>query len=223
MAIGPGLKKAVETSHKTIEGIDSVIRFFDTNGIVISFVLMLIVLIIVIKKKKDGLSLDVKKFNSNKKKNILLTIAGFIFMFGLAFLLSDVIRPHLFTSTTTENQAGLASMISETTPIYSLIMFLLLIAIIIPIFEELFFRYNFKKSFKSTIVFIIVTSLMFGVIHMPSWSLTFECFYDYFIYVFMGVCLAFTYRKTDSICSSMIVHVLNNLISVFMMILPFLK
>lgn len=208
---------------KSIEALAKTSNFFNAYGILISFVLMVIVLLVVIKKKKDVLLLDVKKINSDKKKNILLTIAGFLFMLGVNCLLTDVIRPHLFTSVTTENQANLASMINKSTPIYSLILYLLLLVIIIPIFEEIFCRFNFRKSFKSRAVFIIVTSLIFGVLHMSSFSLSFEFFYDLFIYAFMGVCLAYVYCKTESICSSMIMHILNNLVSVFMLILPFLK
>ena len=208
---------------KPIEALERAGNFFNVYGILISFVLMLIMFFVVIKKKKEALLLDVKNFNSNRKKNTLLTIAGFLFLIGFNFLLTDVIRPHLFTSVTTENQANLVSIISKSTPIYSLILYLLLLVIIIPIFEEIFCRFNFRKSFKSTIVFIIVTSLIFGILHMSSFSLSFEFFYDLFIYVFMGVCLAYVYCKTESICSSIIMHILNNLVSVFMLILPFLK
>lgn len=223
MVFGSSIRTAASTMGKSLDDLKEVINFFDANGILISFIMMLIVFFIVIKKKKNTLLVDVKKFNSNKKKNILLTIGGFLFMFAINALLVGVIRPHLFTSVTTGNQASLSAMISENTPVYSLIAYLLLFSIFAPIFEEIFCRFNFRKSFKSTIVFIIVTSLIFGALHMSSWSLSFEFLYDFFIYFFMGVCMAYIYCKTESICSSMIMHILNNVISVFALILPFLK
>ena len=200
-----------------------VIIFFQNNGLLISFILVLILFMFVITKKKDLLSNEIKNFKKDKKKSIIYTIFGFALMFGGNLLLSDVIRPHLFSSSMSENQSTLVSIISDNTPIYSLIAYLLMLSVLVPILEEIFCRFNFRKSFKSTIMFIAITSLIFGALHIPNWSLSGELFYDLFVYSFMGVCLAYIYYKTDSICSSMIMHMLNNAISVIMMILPFIK
>ena len=174
-------------------------------------------------KKKNALAIEFKNFKKNKKTSLIYTIFGFVAMFAINLLLTDVIRPHLFSSSMSENQSTLATLIGDNTPIYSLIAYLLMFGILVPILEETFCRWNFRKSFKSTIVFIIITSLIFGALHIPSWSLSFELFYDLFTYSSLGVCMAYIYCKTNSICSSMIMHILNNTISVFVMILPFIK
>lgn len=200
-----------------------VLNFFQNYGVIIAFILTLIMFIVIIKKKKNDLINEFGKFKDNWKKNLFITIIGFLVMFIINYLLSDVLRPALFESAMSDNQSSISSIIGYNTPVFSLIVYVLLLGILVPIMEEIFCRFNFRKSFKSKVIFIVITSLIFGILHIPNWNLSFELIYDLFTYTFLGVSLAYIYCKTESIWSSIIMHILNNIISLVIMIIPFIK
>ncbi len=221
LIMATALKNAKLPEGKEV-ALEPAITFFNNNGPLISFILLFILLLFVILKKKSALVEDIKKFKKDKKRNIIYTIIGAIVLTGIGILL-PILREHLFSSEMSANQAGLASVINDKTPLYSLVSYFLILSIVIPMLEEIFCRLNFRKSFKTITMFIIITSLLFGMLHMTNASLSISFIYDLFMYSSMGACLGYVYYKTDSICSSMIMHILNNSLSVIIMILPFIK
>ena len=78
-----------------------------------------------------------------------------------------------------------------------------------PIVEE----FVFKQAFHFSKLGVLVSSLLFGALHMPtdlgSWIL----------YGGMGLVLAMIYRKTQKLEFSIAVHALNNFLGVLSMIL----
>lgn len=83
-----------------------------------------------------------------------------------------------------------------------------------PIVEEFVFRgLIVKQAFQFSKLGVLVSSLLFGALHMPtdlgSWIL----------YGGMGLVLAMIYRKTQKLEFSIAVHALNNFLGVLSMIL----
>lgn len=91
-----------------------------------------------------------------------------------------------------------------------------------PVVEELVFRgciFGKLKEKNRTVWGIIISSVMFGLMHVLS-SLMAGDFIDVMnviIYAAMGVVFSVVYYKTDSIVASMLVHLLNNAISVMIL------
>ncbi|MEG1142376.1 MAG: CPBP family intramembrane glutamic endopeptidase [Clostridia bacterium] len=82
------------------------------------------------------------------------------------------------------------------------------VLILAPISEEIAFRGSFKKLFKSELVFSLVTSLIFGSIHV--------IFNGDFLFIIPYASLAFffasAYFKTDNILVSITMHSFHNLL-----------
>ena len=91
-----------------------------------------------------------------------------------------------------------------------------------PVVEELVFRgciFGKLKEKNRTVWGIIISSVMFGLLHVLS-SLIAGDFIDVLnviIYAAMGAVFSIIYYKTDSIVASMLVHLLNNAISVMIL------
>lgn len=88
----------------------------------------------------------------------------------------------------------------------------LVLCICAPIAEELLFRLNFRKSIKNDKVFLWVSALLFGTMHIVG---TYEGIKDllYVIpYSILGYQFAKIYVKTDNIYASIFAHSLHNAI-----------
>ena len=79
-----------------------------------------------------------------------------------------------------------------------------------PVVEEFVFRYSLGTLIKNEWLFLIVSSLAFGIIHGVG-VIT-------ILYVLMGFGFGYIYLRTNrNIVSSSFAHILNNLVSVIMM------
>jgi len=81
------------------------------------------------------------------------------------------------------------------------------VVIFAPIVEELVFRYSFSTFIKNQYAFVIISSLIFGLMHSTGIAII--------VYFVLGLCLSLIYLKTNkNIISSIIVHILNNLFAI---------
>ena len=103
------------------------------------------------------------------------------------------------------NEQGIREIISVI-PFTSFIS----ICIFAPIAEELIFRKAFKDCFKNKWLFIFISGITFGALHVIG---SISSLYDllYIIpYSSLGIAFAIIYYKTDNICSSIFAHMLHN-------------
>lgn len=140
------------------------------------------------------------KNNSLKKDyNWKLVMSSFAIML-LYNVLFDYILP------TTKNQNLIIGLINNKT----IIMGALLFIVIGPIIEELICRGLFINMLFERNTFwmpIITSGLFFGLLHASSNLI--ELLY----YVFFGIILAFTYKRTGMLSLTIAIHAINNLIS----------
>ena len=88
-----------------------------------------------------------------------------------------------------------------------------------PILEELIFRGFLMDSFFGPKYMwwpIIISSLPFALGHLTSNLVSFS------VYVVMGMFLAYVYRKSNNLLDSILMHALNNLVSVILLLITFL-
>ena len=84
------------------------------------------------------------------------------------------------------------------------------IGIIAPIIEELVFRKAFRDAFKNNVVFILISGLIFGGLHVVlSMSSAWDLLYI-IPYSSLGMAFAYIYYKTDNIYTSMFMHMFHN-------------
>ena len=90
-----------------------------------------------------------------------------------------------------------------------------------PIYEEVLFRLGIKTVIKNKYLFILTSGLIFGLIHIFPLAEGISILLGLIqsiTYVTMGLFLAYIYEKSDNVFNSIGVHLLNNLLSVLVMI-----
>ncbi len=137
----------------------------------------------------------------NTKTALICIIIGISAIFWMNYL-SDIVRlPDWFKNTFTEMQDNPLGIIN--------------ICILAPIFEELFFRGAIEgsilRSYRNPAVGIIVSALIFGLIHANPAQVVFAFLF--------GIILGFIYYRTKSITLPIILHFINNTVSVILSIM----
>jgi len=113
-----------------------------------------------------------------------------------------------------ENQ-NMIIKITESAPL----MMIISSVILAPIVEEGIFRLGLRKVISNDYLFIVLSGLIFGLMHIFPTDLSLSVALTYGItYVTMGIYLAYIYVDTDNIWINIIIHALNNLISMLAII-----
>ena len=99
------------------------------------------------------------------------------------------------------------------------ILMLINAGIIAPIIEELTFRKAFKNVFQNKWVFILSSGLIFGGLHViTSFSTPLELLYI-IPYSSLGISFAYMYYKTNTIYTSISMHIIHNTVLTLLSIL----
>ena len=147
---------------------------------------------------KDELLNKIKKLN---KKSILTTLIYFIIGILLMMLSNYIINYIIIPNGISNNEQGNRELLLNNKVLYGF-----LLSLIIPYIEEIVFRLSFKKSINNNIIFILISSTIFGLLH----------FIPYFI---LGLTFSTIYTKTNNIFCSTLSHILNNTITVLVILL----
>lgn len=194
----------------------SIIPLFFTNNInskeyiiylFLSYIFVAIYFTIIYKEE---LLNNIKKLN---KKNILTTLIYFIIGFLLMMLSNYIINYIIIPNGISNNEQGNRELLLNNKLLYGL-----LLSLIIPYIEEIVFRLNIKKSIKKNTIFIILSSTIFSLLHIISSTKLIELLY-FIPYFILGLTFSITYTKTNNIICSTISHILNNTITVLVILL----
>ncbi len=142
-------------------------------------------------------------------------------LFILAVMaISNVIIMLLTSSETSGNEESFRELI-VTSPIYAYFSGV----IFAPIIEELIFRRGLRNIFKNNIVFILISGLIFGGLHVVTgYSGPMDLLY-LIPYCTPGIVFAYILTKTDNVLISASIHLMHNgiLIALQMFIYLFLS
>ena len=177
-----------------------------------------ILLIIVILCYKDTLNQDYHSFNKycrfNIKKCLYLSGIFFLVKIGAAFIVT-IFGVIFGINVGQSNNQELVQTFALNLPI----MMLISSVILAPILEEVIFRLGFKKIIKNPTAFILISGLVFGLIHVYPTSIPFGASILQVIpYVVMGFALAYIYERWRNIYYVIFVHALNNLVSMIIIL-----
>lgn len=133
-------------------------------------------------------------------------------MLGLSFV-AAMLRIVLGGNAVTANQDGLNS-----SPLWYIAPLSIIWA---PFVEELIFRGSIRRFIKNDKVFVVVSALVFGLIHTVTSEVgLYNMIIQSLQYMVMGGVMAYTYAKTNNIGVNMTIHCIQNTIGVvFMMML----
>lgn len=148
------------------------------------------------------LIIDKEAINPGKTTSILLYSAiGITAMIWLNFISDIMDLPDWFKSTFSMMQEDIVGIIT--------------MAIIAPIFEEMLFRGAIEghllKKWKNPRYAILVSALIFGIVHLNPAQILFAFLF--------GLILGDIYFRTKSLSAVIILHFINNTISVIIMFL----
>ena len=151
-----------------------------------------------------------------RKTPVSIAVSGFnrfIWLPALVWFLSLVVQFFLPNDPSVNQQT--ATDLTLTQPLFSFFA----TVIFAPLTEELIFRgmlarYLFPKqdSSKQTLIFLLVSSALFALIHFPG------DVQQFFVYFSLGFSLGLAYISRKGLVYSISLHALNNLVS-FLMIL----
>jgi membrane protease YdiL (CAAX protease family) len=180
-----------------------------------------IVFIIVVFIFRKTLITDFKDFKTNFKSYIKIIIKYFLIGIGIMILTNFIINYIVSPGSIALNEVANRESIIKY-PIYS-IMTLIILG---PISEELIFRANFKNSIKNEKLFLVITALLFGSMHllayfdsMQSIASSWEQLLYLIPYTALGFIFGYVYLKTKNIYSAIMVHLLTNLLSLSIILL----
>lgn len=173
----------------------------------ISYILLTIYFIIIYKKE---IIYYIKNFKKSYIKTIIIyELIGFLLMMLSNYIINYLIIPNGLSI----NEVNNRELLLNNKIIYPIIL-----CIFIPILEEITFRLEFKKNIKNKYIFLIISSLIFALLHIISSTKLIEIIYiiPYFI---LGLTFTSIYQKTNNIISNIIAHILHNTIIVFIILL----
>lgn len=173
----------------------------------ISYILLTIYFTIIYKEELIN---NIKKLN---KKNILTTLLYFIIGFLLMVLSNYIINYIIIPNGISNNEQGNRELLLNNKLLYGI-----LLTLIIPYIEEIVFRLSLKKSIKNNNSFILISSTIFSLLHIVSITSLIELLY-FIPYFILGLTFSTIYTKTDNIYCSTISHILNNTITVLIILL----
>lgn len=171
---------------------------------------LLILLFLIFRK---DLIEEWKRFRKNFLENIDIGIKYWLVGLGI-MMISNIIITFVVNLGQATNEQAVQSMISS-------LPWLMLInaGLIAPCTEEIIFRKGFKKAFPNKWLFIILSALVFGALHVVT-SMTSPIELLYIIpYGALGAAFAYMYQKTDTIFTSIAMHMFHNTALILLSIL----
>ena len=169
----------------------------------------LLVIFIYYKNLVNEMKKFIKKFKSNFKIGLKSWSLGLAIMY-----VSNLILLIVFHSEGANNETAVQTLI-KASPI-AMGFYTCLIA---PFVEEIVFRKTLKDFFKSKWLFVFISFLFFGCVHVLPMANNFLDLLYIVPYGAMGATFAYAYYKTDTVYTSVLFHIIHNSILFFISIL----
>ncbi len=175
-----------------------------------SNICLIIILFIIYRKELVN---EWKIFKKNIREDIDI---GFKYWFigFLVMAISNVIITFVFKNAQANNEQQVQKLID-----YAPFIMLISAGIAAPIYEEITFRKAFKNIIKNKYLFILISGIVFGSLHVITQVNTITDLLYIIPYSSLGIALAGMYQKTDTIYTSITMHMLHNSILLIISIL----
>ncbi|MBQ3415499.1 MAG: CPBP family intramembrane metalloprotease [Clostridia bacterium] len=171
---------------------------------VIAIVYYVFLLILSIIAFKDELLRNLKLFKDNSKAYTRYVVPRLCIMY-IIFIVSRFITMMITKEGNSVNQSSIESL-----PLWISIIFGVFWA---PIVEELVFRGTIRRFIKNNVLFILISSFIFGIMHTIGEPTMLNIFVMAIPYSILGGFLAYIYSKTDNLTNNILVHFINNAFS----------
>lgn len=153
---------------------------------------------------KQELIIDFKEFFKTKIKNFKKYIRYWLIILILMVLSNFIVT--LFTSTNISNNQKSILELFKIVPIYIIYV----TVITAPILEELVFRLSFKKIINNKIIYILLSGLVFGSLHVIGSFNTIVDLLFIIPYSIPGFIFGYIYVKEENIFVPISIHFIHN-------------
>ena len=176
--------------------------------ILMAFINDILLIIIFLSIYKKTIKKDFKNyFGKNIKNNIKESFSNWLLGFGI-MITSNLVIVIITNGQLAANEEAVRGLIDKY-PLYMAFQLVLYA----PITEEIVFRKSIKDIIKNKNLYIIVSGLIFGGLHVLT-SLSNPLGFLYLIpYCTLGCIFAHLYQKTDNIFSTITAHSFHNTIA----------
>ena len=179
------------------------------------FVLYAILLAAILVFMKNDVVYDFNQFKTMKSQWFIILVTGYLYV-----ILANYISSFLSMALSNALSIPISESVNQMTIVRMLnsngIVFIVLSAVLIgPVVEELVFRKSIFGLIKNNTIAILVSSIIFGAIHLTAEASFAEALINGISYFAMGLVFGFIYIKNQrNIMAPIAVHILVNLISV---------
>lgn len=187
---------------------------------ILNFVIYIIMIPGIIYFMKSDLIYDFNETKDKKREIIVPIIIGYAYVWVgniVSTLLSQTLSAAFgLRITEAANQKAIISAVTSSTG------FLMIISAVIigPVIEELIFRKAIFGLIKSNTVALIVSTLVFGLIHVISEASIQAAIVNGISYFVMGFVFSYIYLKAErNVMIPIVVHIINNAVSIFLILL----
>ena len=207
-----------------------VLKIFDINIdtlndkalVIYQFVMSLIMFVVLFIIYNKSVKEDFINFKIDINKNITYIVKMFVIFMMVKYIVSFIsVLIMTMLNFDTSSMTSVNQNLIETYVKASPLLMVISTAILAPFYEEVLFRLGINKVLKNKYLFIIISGMIFGFMHVfpldDGVTLALGMMQS-INYVTMGIFLSYTYYKTDNIFISIGIHFLNNLLSVLAMI-----
>jgi len=171
---------------------------------IISILISLILPTIMFIVYRKELINDFKKIKDNYRKYIEVSVL--VYTIGIVLMVvSNLILQWRFNQGIAANEQGVRDLLN-TLPIYMTFT----ACLIGPFEEEMIFRKIFKDIINDSTLYILVSGLIFGLLHVVGISNGIAEMLYFIPYGILGGTFAYMYVKTDNIWVPIIVHIVHN-------------
>ena len=180
------------------------------KGYLKAIIVHLFILIVCLVLFKDHLKRDFYAFRVNFKSymSYIFPKLGIMYLF---YISANIIASVVLKLGNSVNQQNIEAM-----PFWFTIPLAVVWA---PIVEEIVFRGCFRRLIKNDKVFVIVSALIFGMVHTMSEASLISFVFLTIPYSILGGFLAYIYTKTNNICSNMFCHSFHNALAMGILLL----
>ncbi|MBR2713053.1 MAG: CPBP family intramembrane metalloprotease [Bacilli bacterium] len=171
------------------------------------FVTDIIYIMTIVYLLRDEIINDLKDF----KKKYKYYISKYFTIYALGVILMGLSNKILYYITRQElsgNETSIRSLLDQF-PIYMVFS----AVIFAPVVEEIIFRKTVRNVFNKKYLYIILSGLIFGVLHISDYSNFNEILLG-IPYVIMGIDFAYIYYKSNNIFTTITLHSIHNLLLV---------
>lgn len=165
-------------------------------------------LIILFLAYRKTLVNDFKEFFSDFFNNFEFAFKYYLIGF-LVMVISNFIIVVFTKNGIAGNEESIRSLI-EVAPLYMVFS----VTLYAPFTEELIFRKGFRDVFKNNFIYVLVSGITFGALHVITYIKT-PMDYVYLIpYCSLGLAFAYTYSNSNNIFSTISMHFLHNTMAI---------